>query len=301
LVSCRKADAAFDESKITVITTIFAPYDFTREIARDNINLKMLLSPGAESHSFEASPRDIIEIQNSDIFIYTGGESDAWIQNILDSINTSDKDRIKMIALTDCVSEVSELYEKEYDCDNENEHRDYGNYDEHVWTSPANAKLIVERISDALRKADPENAEIYKNRTNQYLEKLDATDKEFQEIVRHAKREVFIFADRFPFRYFAARYGLEYHAAFPGCSPDSEASAATVRFLIDKVNSENIPVIFHIELSNRKIAETIAAETNAEILQFHSAHNISKTDFENGVTYLDIMRENAKNLRQALD
>jgi zinc transport system substrate-binding protein len=173
-------------------------------------------------------------------------------------------------------------------------------YDEHVWTSPLNAKLIVRKIAGVLERRDPSNAAAYEKNTASYLAKLTALDASFQDVMKGAKRKIFIFGDRFPFRYFADTYGLEYFAAFPGCSTETEASAATVAFLINKVRAERIPVIFHIELSNEKIADIICEETGAKKLLLHAVHNIAKRDFDRGANYYGLMSQNVQSLREAL-
>jgi zinc transport system substrate-binding protein len=282
------------EDKIRVTATIFAPYDFARAIAGDRVNLTMLLPPGAESHSFEPTPRDIITVQNSTVFIYIGGESDAWIDRILRSMNT---DNMKILRLMDTVDVVEEeLVEGMEEEDNEEEIA----YDEHIWTSPENAKRIVRATSETLCEIDPKNAAFYRENTDQYIARLDELDSAFAATVDSAKRKTIVFGDRFPFRYFADDYGLSYFAAFPGCSTETEPSAATVAFLIDKIKDERIPVIFHIELSNERMADTIGEATGAKKLLLHAAHNISKKDFESGVTYLDLMSVNLEHLKEAL-
>jgi zinc transport system substrate-binding protein len=279
---------------IGVTATIFAPYDFTRAIAGDRVNLTMLLPPGAESHSFEPTPRDIITIQNSAVFIYIGGESDAWVERILESIDTSN---IKIVKLMDTVEIVEEEIVEGMEAEDGEEEVAY---DEHIWTSPKNAKGIVLAISDALCEADAKNADFYRENTAEYITKLDELDGAFQAVVDNATRKTIVFGDRFPFRYFADAYGLSYFAAFPGCSTETEPSAATVAFLIDTIKAEKIPVVFYLELSNERMADVISESTGAKKLLFHAAHNISKKDFESGVTYLDIMNANVKSLREAL-
>ncbi|MDR0380800.1 MAG: zinc ABC transporter substrate-binding protein [Oscillospiraceae bacterium] len=471
--------------KISVVTTIFPPYDFTRAIAGDKAEATMLLPPAAESHSYEPTPQDIIKIQNCDVFVYNGGDSDAWVDDVLASMDTS---AMKIVKFIDCVEVVEEEIvegmeddEHEHEDEHEDEHghgemdldavedrplsdfagdwKDCGPYlkdgtvdayfehaseemdltpeevkamyiqmmrtdhpvlavtansisvggvaaratykgyeivegehgssawykyetdgsngvpkywlfndhgytagvpdeeiphihaiysdesfeallaienwaamyfaasvtgddilevmlghsheegeehsheheiDEHVWTSPRNAKLIVARIADALCGTDPVNAVTYKQNADAYIAKLDTLDAAFQAAVAGAARKTIVFGDRFPFRYFADAYNLDYFAAFPGCSTETEASAATVTFLIDKIKAERIPVVFRIELSNGKMADTIAEETGAKVLELHACHNISKNDFESGKTYLDIMTANVDALKEAL-
>jgi len=281
--------------KVNVTVTNFPPYDFVRHIAGDRVNLSMLLPPGAESHSFEPSPRDIIAIQDSGIFIYAGGENDAWVDRILESMNT---DNMKILAMIDTVDAVEE--EIVEGMEEEDEEGEEIAYDEHVWTSPQNAILIVSAITELLCEADPANAAFYRQNASAYTNQLDELDKQFQAVVNGAKRRTIVFADRFPFRYFADAYGLTYFAAFPGCSTDTEPSAATVAFLINKIKAEKIPVVFHIELSNERMADTISGETGAKKLLLHACHNISKRDFDAGLGYLDFMRGNVENLREAL-
>jgi zinc transport system substrate-binding protein len=298
----RAADTAKDsDGKISVVATIFPPYDFTRAVAGDKADIHMLLPPASESHSYEPTPQDIIKIQNCDVFIYGGGESDEWVEGILESMDTSS---MKVVTMIDCVEAVEEEIVPGMQEEEEEEFAAAGEeepeYDEHVWTSPRNAKLIVEKITGALCEADAANADTYRANEAAYAEKLDALDAQFTEVVGGAVRKTIVFGDRFPFRYFADAYGLEYSAAFPGCSTETEASAATVKFLIDKVNAEKIPAVFHIELSNERMADTISEATGAKVLLLHAAHNITKEDFEAGRTYIDIMTDNVQALKEAL-
>ena len=295
------------ENSVSVVSTIFAPYDFARAITGGNANLTMLVPPASESHSYEPTPQDIIKIQNSDVFIYIGGETDAWVGEILKSMDT---DKMRIISMMECVEVVEEEIvegmqdghedaESDHDDSHDDPH-DEKEFDEHVWTSPKNAKLIVRKICDVLSEADTDNSGTYKRNTESYLAKLDALDSEFQYVVDSASRRVIVFGDRFPFRYFADAYDLEYFAAFPGCSTETEASAATVAFLIDKINAEGIPVVFHAELSNQKMADIISEATGAKILQLHACHNVSKSEFESGIGYLELMRQNVQNLKEAI-
>ncbi|WP_313133192.1 metal ABC transporter substrate-binding protein [Anaerocolumna sp.] len=324
LAGCSRSSKSYTNNKlvdngekISVVSTIFPSYDFTREVAGDKADVTMLLPPGSESHSFEPTPQDIIKIQNCDIFLYVGGESDQWVNEVLESMDTS---KMKIITLMDCVQVVEEevvegMEEEEHTDDHETEEEhadgeekehahDHGEeepeYDEHVWTSPKNAKRIVQIISDALCDTDTANAAFYQTNTEDYLTKLDELDSKFQDAVDNNKRKTIVFGDRFPFRYFADAYGLKYFAAFPGCSTETEASAATVKFLIDKINTEKIPVVFHIELSNEKMADTISEATGAKVLLMHACHNISKSDFESGKNYIELMTANVEALKEAL-
>ena len=287
-----------EETKYTIISTSFPGYDFARAVIKDvdDISVKMLLKPGSETHDFEPTPQDIIDIQNCDIFIYVGGESDEWIDNILDDIDTS---KTKIIKLMDEVS----LYEEEITegMESEEEEEEEIEYDEHIWTSPINAIKIINKIKEEIINIDKDNTEMYETNSNNYIEQLTDIDKQIREVVDNAKRKELVFGDRFPLRYFVEEYGLTYHAAFPGCSEQSEASAKTITYLINYVKDNNIPVVFHIELSNGKIADTIAEETGAKVLEFNTVHNITKKDFDDGLTYVDYMKKNIEVLKEALN
>jgi zinc transport system substrate-binding protein len=465
---------AVPNGKPDVVATNFPAYDFARQVAGDRVNLFMLLPPGAESHSFDPTPQDIITIQNSELFVYTGGESDTWVDRILGSMDASKMRIVRMMDAVEVVEEEivegmqddehghgefdpanvqdrpmsdfagswvsgvrflnngsldrylrhraeeeessaealkaemlsawasgyeslsvegealgiggrtaayayqgyeitesahgasvwykyqirapedgfpaylmfndhehgggEEHHEEEegaahlhlkygsggfaemleqaawsplyFSADASGEavaealsghnHEEEPDYDEHVWTSPKNAQLIVRAITEALCAVSPGDAALFRRNAAAYNARLDELDKAFQAVVDKAARKTLVFGDRFPFRYFADAYGLAYFAAFPGCSTETEASAATIAFLINKIRAEHIPAVFHIELSNEKIADVIAEETGAKKLLFSAAHNISKRDFDNGATFLEIQQANVARLKEAL-
>jgi zinc transport system substrate-binding protein len=297
LTGCNKNDK---NDKLTIITTSFPGYDFARAITKDNNNVevKMLLKPGAEMHDFEPTPQDIKDIKNSDIFIYVGGDSDEWIEDVLDNIDT---DKTKIVKLMDLVDTVPEDVIEGMEEHEEGEEEEEVEYDEHVWTSPINAITITNKLKDEVVKIDNDNKELYEKNASNYVNELTDIDNEIKDIVKNGKRKEIVFGDRFPLRYFVDSYGLSYYAAFPGCSEQTEASAKTISFLINKVKEDKIPVVFHIELSKGKIANAIAKETGIKVLEFKTAHNISQKDFDAGVTYVDIMKDNIKVLKEALN
>lgn len=309
LSACGKSGKTEDAgaSELSVVATIFPPYDFTRQIAGDDADVIMLLSPGAESHSYEPTPQDIKTIQSCDLFIYTGGESDVWVEDILSSMGDQMPETLRLV---DCVPTVTEEIVEGMEHGHE-EHEDHGDHedledheeetDEHVWTSPQNAIKIVENITSKLCEMDPDNAGSYEKNSAGYIEQLEMLDASFREVVGQAERRTILFGDRFPFRYFADEYGLDYYAAFPGCSDETEASAATVAFLINKVNEEQIPVIFTIERSNGKLADSICEATGAEKRILYSCHNVTRNQLDSGATYLSMMMENVESLRAALN
>ena len=278
------------DDKLSIVTTNFPSYDFTRAIIKDSdsINLEMIIKPGEELHDYEPTPQDIIKIKKSDIFIYVGGDSDSWIEEVLKSIDTK---HTKVIKLMDLVKNVYEGSTLEGDSDE---------LDEHVWTSPNNAKLIVKKISDVIIDIDIDNKELYENNTINYIDEIEGIITSIKDVINNSKRNELIFGDRFPLIYFTNEFNLDYYAAFPGCSHQTEASSKTIAKLIDKVKKDKIPVVLKLELSNNNIAQTIADATNTKVLEFHSIHNVTKKDFEAGVTYIDLMQRNIKVLKEAL-
>lgn len=289
-----------NKTKYNIISTSFPGYDFARAIIKDvdDISVDMLLKPGSETHDFEPTPQDIIDIKNSDIFIYVGGESDEWIDDVLKDIDVSKTVVIKLMDVVDLYEEeLTEGMEEE-----EEEHdEDEVEYDEHIWTSPVNAVKMINNIKEEIIKIDSNNKEQYEKNANSYISELNDIDTEIRDVVNNSKRKDLVFGDRFPLRYFVEEYGLTYHAAFPGCSEQTEASAKTITYLINYVKDNKIPVVFHIELSNGKIADTIAKETGAKVLEFNAVHNISKSDFDKGLTYVDYMKKNIEVLKTALN
>ena len=286
------APALASEETLSVVCTIFPAYDFARQLAGDTAQVRLLLPPGSESHSYEPSPRDIIDIQEADLFLYAGGESDSWVDGILASMGD---DAPRAFRLTDCVTLLAEETTESMEA-----HHEEAEMDEHVWTSPKNAMRIVEDLSAALCEIAPENADAYGAALTGYLGELEALDAAFEETVAQGKRDLIVFGDRFPFRYFAHDYHLRYDAAFPGCSEDSEPSVRTVISLVETVRAEQVPVIFYIEFSSRKTADILAEETGAKELLFHSCHNVSSEELEAGATYLTLMWNNVSALKEAL-
>lgn len=286
------------DGSLRIVTTIYAPYDFVKQIAGDKVSVRMLLSPGEESHSFDPSPKDLIDINECDLFIYNGGENDEWVNDILESM-----DDVNTLKMMDC---IDTLYKEEH------EHGEHGHeghthehsdeeYDEHVWTSPINAAAIVKSITEELCVLDENNAEVYTDNGQAYTERLYELDKMINEVVSEASGRTITFGDRFALRYFTEQYGLSYHAAFPGCAADNEVNPRTIASLIDTVKKENIGVILKAELGNGLVAESIARETGAKVETFYSCHNVSKEEYDRGFGYIDMMEHNAAVLREALN
>lgn len=283
--------------KIRIVCTNFAGYDFARHIVKDHGEVTMLVKPGTDVHSFSPSPKDLKAVADCDLFIYTGGDSDEWVDRVLDATG---KEPASVCRMMDAVELSREEYtegmrkEKGKEMDEEE-------MDEHVWTSPVNAIAIVKKINESVSAWDPAHAEDYRKNTEAYVKEMAALDLRFREVMDGAARKEIIVGDRFPFLYFVKEYGLTYEAAFPGCAKDTEPDPKTMAFLIDKVKSDQIPVIFHIEMSNQQVSRAIAEATGAKERQLNSLHNVTWKDFEAGVTYIDLMEENVKTLKEALN
>ena len=300
LSGCTKTqDYAYVHSneKLNIITTIFPQYDFVRQIAGDNVNLHMLIPPGSESHTYDPSPGDIINISQCDVFIYAGGESDEWVREI---IQTIDSDTI-FISLMDIVPPLEEQHVEGMQDTYMHSHEHHEEYDEHIWTSPVNADIISSYLCDLFCELDADNSDIYAENYNNYSQQLHELDRRTQEVLDNSERNTIIFGDRFPIRYFTEQYNINYYAAFPGCAAEVEPSPKTLIFLTDKIRNENIPVVFYREFSNKKVAQILSEETGAKMLLFHSAHNITSEEFYDGITYVDIMSKNIDNLTEALN
>ena len=312
----------FEQKKYSVVSTSFPGYDFARAVTKNtNISTKMLVKPGAETHTYEPTPQDIIDIKNADMFIYVGGDSDTWVEKILKDVDTK---KTHVVKLVDLVSTVEEEIvegmedEDEHDHDHDHDHDDHDHdhdhnhdhkhdhdghdhddhdeeegaeIDEHVWTSPKKAMEIVKKIAEVASEIDTDEKTKINDNAEKYVAEIAQVDKDLHQAIDGKISEIVV-ADRFPFRYFADEFGLKYAAAFSGCSEQTEASAKTISFLINKVKQDKVKKIYKIELSNGKIAETVSKDTGAEVLELHSAHNVTADDFSKGVTYVDLMKRN---------
>ena len=306
----------FEQKKYSVVSTSFPGYDFARAVTKNtNISTKMLVKPGAETHTYEPTPQDIIDIKNADMFIYVGGDSDTWVEKILKDVDTKKTHVVKLVDLVSTVNEEivegmedEDEHDHDHNHDHDHDHADYDHeshehkhehnekeegpeIDEHVWTSPKKAMEIVKKIAEVASEIDAEEKTKINDNTEKYVAEIAQVDKDLHQAIDGKISEIVV-ADRFPFRYFADEFGLKYAAAFSGCSEQTEASAKTISFLINKVKQDKIKKIYKIELSNGKIAETVSKDTGAEFLELHSAHNVTADDFSKGVTYVDLMKRN---------
>ena len=296
--SCETQKQDDKKGKLKIVTVMYPQFDFASHIGKDKADVKMLLKPGAESHSYEPSPQDIKDIQNCDLFIWTGGENEQWVEDILKDCGDKAPKSIKLVDMVDTVEEeIVDGMEHHHD-EGEEHHHDI---DEHVWTSPENVINICKQICREMKKLDKDNGSYYQDNCKEYTDSIDKLDKETKEVVENGVRKTIVVGDRFPLRYFADHYGLKYYAAFPGCSDQADADASTIAFLIEKVKAENIPVVFNIELSDGKIADSICEATGSKKMTIYSGHNVSEKEFKKGMSYTDMMQKNKDALKVALN
>ena len=286
-----------DSNKIQVVVSNFASYDFLRAVIgqNENIELSFLMGPGKEAHSYEPTAQNLISIQNSDLFVYIGGEMEKWSDKVLESIKTDDT---KVICIADFANKIEE---QDVDgAEEEEEEEEEGAFDEHIWTSPENAIKMVKALEKAMEELDSSNSSKYKENAEKYITQIKDIDSKIQNIVDNKVRDRLIFADKMPMQYFINYYDLKVSAAFNGCSTETEPSAKTIAYLQNKVKEEKIPVVLYIELNPGKVAQTIADETGAKTMQIQTLHNVSLDDFNNGETWISLMTRNIDVLKKAL-
>jgi zinc transport system substrate-binding protein len=303
LSACAPQKVDETKSGLSIVSTVFPSYDFARQItAGTDTTVSLLLQPGEEVHSFDPTSQDIIRISSADLFLYVGGENDTWIDGVLSGLDKSVNTFRLMDYVTLYEEELIEGMQPEEEAAEETASEgEAQEWDEHVWTAPVNAIAIVKAMTARLIKTDPANANSYQTNADAYVKELESLDQAFWDVVNTSTRKTIVFADRFALRYFAEEFGLDYYAAFPGCSAETDASAATVASLIDRVKADQFPVVFYLELSNQQMANTIAEATGAETMLFHTSHNVTKSEFERGVTYLSLMQNNVLALKAALN
>lgn len=335
------AKKASNENKIKVVTTIFPEYDWAREVIGekvDDVELTLLLNNGVDLHSYQPSVKDIAKIQDADIFVYVGGESDEWVDDVLKNVKKPNQKVINLLEVLGDKVKAEEIVEgmehehhhehdeHEHDDDHDGDHHDEHEHhhdhdehghnehehghdhedeekDEHVWLSLRFAKVLCGAIADALCQADSKNAELYRKNLASYTAKLDTLDAKYSEVVKAAGKNTLLFGDRFPFRYMVDDYGLKYYAAFTGCSAESEASFKTIVFLSEKVNELGLNSVCQIESGNGKIAKTIISNSKnkkAKVLTFDSLQSTTAKQIKKGATYYGAMEKNLEVLKEAL-
>lgn len=306
LTACGK-NPAKDDTKLQVACSLFPYYDFVRAIGGTFVQPQLLIPAGRETHSFEPTPLDVIKMSQADVLIYNGGEGELWVEEILSASGENIGQVVCMMDHAQALIEEEVVEGMEHDHTHEHAHQhgehcdhDEITYDEHIWTSPLQAMTLCRVICEALCTADPDHSSDYRANLEGYLEQLRQLDASFQQVVQQRSRDLLVFGDRFPLVYFCQAYGLNYRAAFHGCASDTEPSLTTLKYLIDRVREEQIPVVYTIELSSRKIAEAIAETTGAKVLTFHSCQTVTRQEFDAGATYLSLMEQNVSVLKEGL-
>lgn len=311
-----EAEKSSRQEPVKVVATIFPYYDFTRQIAGDMVDLELIVPAGMDSHSFEPTPADMRKIEEADVVICNGGAMEHWVSQALEAVGDSQKTVVVMMDHVEVLEEeIVEGMEEgshhgHFHIDEENYGEFHGTdhnqkadveYDEHIWTTPVNAMKCTEVIAQALSQADPAHKTVYEKGKEQYQKELSGLHQKFQQVAVQRKRNTVVVGDKFPFRYLAEEYGFGYQAAFSGCSTDTEPSAKTIAHLIDQVKQEQIPAVYYLELSSHRVAEIIGEETGAIPLLLHSCHNVTRKEFDEGITYVELMEQNVENLRKGLD
>ena len=307
LTGCGSSQTAADK-KLKVVTTIFPVYDWMREILGDRLadtELTMLLDNGVDLHSYQPSAKDLMRVSECDLFVYVGGESDAWVDDAMNSVQNPNLVSVNLLeTLGDSVKEeeVVEGMEAHEEEEAEEEEEEV-EYDEHVWLSLRNASALCSALAEALGKVDPDHAAVYTQNAQDYTAQLDALEAQYRAAVDSAQVTTILFADRFPFRYLADDYGLAYFAAFSGCSAETEASFRTITFLANKVDELGLRTILQLESADGSIARTVQENTatkDQQILTMNSLQSATSMDVDNGLTYLSAMTDNLETLKQAL-
>ena len=303
LIGCAAKKPAGD-GKLSIVCTNFSEYDWTREIIgdTDSAAITYLLESGMDIHNYQPSAQDIMTISDCDMFIYVGGESESWVD---DALRTKTNKNMKIVKLFEAVNDNIKLEEHKEGMEEEHYHdEDEPEYDEHVWLSLRNAELICNDICNKLCELDSANADTYKANLAAYTDKLKALDSEYTEMAEKAKVKTLLFGDRFPFRYLVEDYGLDYYAAFTGCSAETEASFETIAKLAEKLDDFKLDTVFIIENSNDAIAKSIISSSgsnNAKIEKLNSLQSVTSDDIKNGATYLSLMNNDLETLKKVLD
>ncbi|MBQ2733773.1 MAG: zinc ABC transporter substrate-binding protein [Clostridia bacterium] len=286
-VSCEKSE---EKDGLNIVCTIFPQYDFTRNIAGDDANISLLVPPGKEAHSYEATVADMAKLRRADLIIYVGGDIDGWVLSALEGTE------IPTVCMLDAVTLIS----GSCDADVHDGHDHAEGADLHVWTSPKNAILISEAIKDALVKIDAENTAIYTENCAEYVNKLSALDRKFEAAAANARNKMIVFAEKFPFRYLCEHYGIEHYAAFDGCSTQSEPSLTVLSSLANIIRENGLNAVLTVEFSSATVADWLARETGTQVLALHSCHSLTQEEFKRGETYLSLMEKNLEALTEAM-
>ncbi len=302
LSACGGKENNQDSGKLKIVTTVFPSYDFARQVAGDKADIKMLLPVGTETHHYEPTPSDVIAVKNCDIFIYIGGTNEQWAEKL---IADTDKEKTKIVRLVDSIENLCPPMTNSGHSHDGEEHKDEhshneGDYDQHIWTSPKNAEIMLQTICDAICEKDVANADSYKANSDKYKNEITALHNDFKALADSTEQKLLVFADKFPFTYFAREYGFTCLAAFSSCSDESEPSAATVAMLIDEIKEHKIPALLYLKFGALSVTSNICREAGVSAYSIHTCHNVTKEEFDKGESYVSLMRVNYEHIKIAL-
>lgn len=304
LTACTDGKKKSDDCRLSIVCTSFSEYDWTRNIigSTDSADVTYLLKSGVDMHNYQPSTEDMLAVSDCDMLIYVGGSSEVWVDSALENKRNDD---MKVLRLFEVLGQDIKEEELKDGMEEDEDEEDGGKeYDEHIWLSLKNAELLCGSICEALCKKDPSNADSYRSNLESYTQKLNALDSEYAEMAENASVKTVLFGDRFPFRYLVDDYGIDYYAAFPGCSAETAASFETVAVLAQKVDKLGLDSVFIIENSDDSIARSIISSSenhNASIEVLDSIQSVTAAEAESGTTYLSIMEKNLETLKKVLD
>lgn len=292
-----KGDNKQSDNRIQIVATLFPQYDFAKQIGGDRVSVLLLLTPGTETHTYEPTPQDIISINDADLFIYTGKYMEPWADRIISGVYSDTK-------ILDASNNISLIKSEDDDEDEEEEHEHeehHHEFDPHIWLNPQNAIVMVKNITDELCELDKDNEEYYRANSKKLIEEINNLDSDFENAIKELGKNKIAFGGTFAYAYFVNHYNLEYVTAYDSCGESSEPSVAKVKEVIDYMKENNIKVVFYQEASSGRVADSIAKETGAQKLVFHTIHNATQEEINNGETYISLMRKNLENLKHALE
>lgn len=291
-INMSESNVTKTDEKINVVATLFPQYDFVKQIGKEKVDVTLLLPPGTETHTYDPSPKDIIKINQSELFIYTGNDMEPWAESISTSIDKS----VNVVNTSNGIEHIKEEHKSSLHSEEHNHE-----YDPHIWLDISNTKLMVDNILNALIYIDSTNKDYYLKNAEEYKKSLDKLDKKFEYVIDNSKRNLICFGDKFSYMYFVNKYNLDYITVYDSCLSKAEPSVSKILEVQERIEKENIPVIFYESLSEGKIAKSIAQNTGIKALVFSSVHSVSSIDIKNGATYISVMNQNLNNLKLALN
>lgn len=289
--ACTPVDKRDDNGphKIKVVTTLFPLYDMARNIGSDKAEVSLLLPPGVEAHSFEPRPGDIVRINEADVFVFTGKFMEPWADRIIKGVENRDLIVVDASIGTKMIPGVSG-----------HKGEQSGSSDPHIWLDFDNAEIMARNIARAFQEKDPDNRAFYEDKASDFINKLIEIDSAYKTSLAGCRSREIVYAGHYAFGYLAHRYDLKYIAA-QGVSPDAEPIASDLTRLVDQIKKDRIKYVFYEELTSPRIAETLVAETSAKMLSLSAAHNVTKDQFEQGVSFIDILKKDLDNLKVGLE